>query len=65
MELEGRLKVTNLTLTYFIANKSQEEEVFFVIPVGYIARSERSIEDKTTTVEISLKYGCSFKIRYS
>jgi hypothetical protein len=39
--------------------------MLFEIPVGYLLKAERSEDKAGSYVEIFLKYGVSFKIRYS
>lgn len=62
----GRLKFSNIRMAYYITDKNKEEETLLDIPLGLLAKTERSVEDKIFfCLEIFTKYGASFKVRYS
>lgn len=62
----GRLRVSNIKVSFLLSSKTNEEEVLFEIPNGYMQRIERYNEDKQCfSLEVTLKYALSFKIRYS
>lgn len=62
LEAEGRLRVTSQRLSFF-NNAKQEEDALLELPIGYLARCDRALDDRITTLEVFIKYGCSFKLR--
>lgn len=64
VDILGRLKVTNIKIS-FSSFAKEGEETLFDIPLGYLLKADRSEDKSWSYVEVYIKYGVSIKIKYS